>query len=423
MLVPELDYFLRSDDTPPYPYEESWEQSRDDIVCIIHTSGTTGMLQQDSDVSSTFPNIFTSGVPKPIYLRNGYLSVWDSWNTIMARHSRQITYRHMVNALTVNVCAPQWLAGLAFSLAASAFFGLTTVMLPPDMTAPFDPQLIMQICQNTGANSIASPPSLIEEFYNDERARSFLKNLDYITYVGAGLNHAVGDDLAKHTHLFPVIGSTERGACLSFEPEEASMWKTFDFVPEMGCRFEQVQGDQYELHIDRTPQHELFQCGFYSFPHLESIDTAELYSPVTTENGTRRWISCGRRDDLVKLSWLAKFHATHIEDNIAMHANVGGVFVGGEGREVPYIIIEPKNHGCIGDPEGFIDKIYKLAVESVNKRDDDEIRIPRETVMLADAALPFKRTAKMTLLRKEIERDYQYHIEELYQRRGMVRAA
>ncbi len=26
----------------PYPYDKTWEQAKDDIVCIIHTSGTTG---------------------------------------------------------------------------------------------------------------------------------------------------------------------------------------------------------------------------------------------------------------------------------------------------------------------------------------------------------------------------------------------
>lgn len=341
----------------------------------------------------------------------------------MATHTpRQITYRHMVNALTLNACAPQWLAGLAFSLAAPVFIGLTTVMLPPDMTGPFDAQLVMQICQITGATSIITPPSLIEDFCTDEGTLSFLKDLDYIAYVGAGLNHAVGDELAKYTHLFPVMGSTERGACLSFESDETSMWKSFDFVPEMGCRFEPAEDDMYELHVDRTPQYQLFQCCFYSFPHLDSINTAELYSPVTSKSGSRQWISRGRRDDLVKLSWLAKFHATHIEDSIAMQADVGAVFVGGEGRDVPYIIIEPKNHGYIGDAEIFIDRIYKLAVEGVNKKDNDEIQIPRETVMLSDPALPFKRTTKMTLMRKEVEKDYEHHIEELYRRRRMVPA-
>jgi len=58
------------------------------------------------------------------------------------------------------------------------------------------------------------------------------------------------------------------------------------------------------------------------------------------KNKTRRWISGGRKDDLVKLSWLAKFHATHIKNAIARHPQVAAVVARGESRDVPYINIE-----------------------------------------------------------------------------------
>ncbi|KAJ5620269.1 NRPS-like enzyme [Penicillium lagena] len=397
-VFPSLDDMLGGDFAPPYAYNETWEQAKDDIVCIIHTSGTTGD-------------------PSPIYLRNGYMSVWDSWKTIMSRHSpRKITYRHMENALSLTTCAPQWLAGLAFSLNAPVFLGLTTVMLPSDMIPPFDPQSIIRICQHTGANSIITPPSLIEDFYNDKEVFAFLKSLDYVCWLGAGLNHTVGDMLAQHTNLFPVIGSTERGGQLSFESDDVAMWKSYEFVPEMGSRFQQVDEDLYELHIDRTTEHQLFQCGFHTFPSLDSIDTGELYYPVKDKFGSQRWISRGRKDDLVKLSWLAKFHAAHIEDEVSRHPQVSSVIVGGEGRHVPYIIIEPKDYRDIKDPNRFLDRIYDIAIKDINKRDDDEIRIPREMIMLSDPALPFKRTMKMTVLRREVEMTYQHHIERLYQK-------
>jgi long-subunit acyl-CoA synthetase (AMP-forming) len=133
--------------------------------------------------------------------------------------------------------------------------------------------------------------------------------------------------------------------------------------------------------------------------------------------GAKRWISRGRRDDLVKLSWLAKFHATHIEDAISRPPSVKSVVVGGEGREVPYIIIEPRDQSMSGsDPEKFIDEIYNTVIYDVNERGNDEIRIPREMVMLADPGLPFKRTLKMTVMRLEVEKTYKDHIETQYLR-------
>lgn len=42
--IPSLDDLISQEngDVRQYPYEKGWEQAKDDIVCIIHTSGTTG---------------------------------------------------------------------------------------------------------------------------------------------------------------------------------------------------------------------------------------------------------------------------------------------------------------------------------------------------------------------------------------------
>lgn len=292
-------------------------------------------------------------------------------------------------------------------------------MLPPDMTtAPLDRQSIIWICQHTGAQGIITPPSMIQDFRNDKGAFGFLKSLKYVCYLGADLDHKVGDELTPYTNLFPVIESTERGGRLSFESGDPMLWKSYHFVPEMGSRFEQVGEDLYELHIDRTSEYQFFQCGFYTFPDVNSIRTEELHSPVVDQtSGTTRWVSRGRKDDLVKLSWLAKFHSSHIEDAIAHHPIVCSAVVGGEGRSIPYIITEPRDQNTVGDPDKFIDGIYDTVIYRVNEKDDDQIRIPREMVMLADPALPFKRTLKMTVMRKEVEKTYKPHIEALYRGR------
>ncbi|KAF4632187.1 hypothetical protein G7Y89_g5944 [Cudoniella acicularis] len=344
-----------------------------------------------------------------------------SWNTVFSRHHpRKITYRHMANARTLTACPPQWIAGLGFCLNAAAYIGLVTVMLPPDMDMS-NRQGIMDICKQTGARSIITPPSLIENFWTDKPTFDFLKSLDYVCWLGATLNHKVGDELAQHTNLFSVIGSTERAAQLSFVSNDVKMWNSYEFVPEMGPRFELVADDHYELHIDRTAESDLFQCGFYTFPELKTMGTEELYSPIFGKHGAKRWIFRSRKDDLVKLSWLAKFRATNIEKAIAGHPSVTSVVVGGEGHEVPYVITEPRDRSLVGDHEKFINEIYDTVIYGVNEKDIDEIRIPREMVMLSDPALPFKRSVKMTIMRKEVEKMYEEHIESLYKRWRMTK--
>ncbi|KAJ5995378.1 NRPS-like enzyme [Penicillium waksmanii] len=396
--IPSLEDILEQPNSGDiqYTYDESWEQEKNEIVCIIHTSGTTGN-------------------PKPIYLRNGFMSVFD-WILLYERHlSPKITYHHYENSLTLTTCAPQWLGGFAFTLNTAAFVGMITVLLPPDMKSPLDRESVIRICRHTGAKSIVTPPSLIEDFYNDESAFEFLKSLDYVCWLGAGLDSAIGDDLARHTHLFPVIGSTERGPQPSFEPRDAKMWNTFEFIPESGPRFEKISDDLYELQIGRTPEHDFFQGGFYVFPDLDTIPSSEIYSPVVDSYGSTRWTFRGRTGDLVKLSWLAKFHATHIESAINKHSQVNSVVMGGEGRDVPYIIVEPKDHNEIQDHKRFIDEIYDAMILSLNEKGHQEIQIPRETVMLSDPSLPFQRTLKMTIIRQKVEDSYKQHIDAMYQ--------
>lgn len=40
--IPSLEYFMDNESTPHYPYTKTWEEAKDEIAYIIHTSGTTG---------------------------------------------------------------------------------------------------------------------------------------------------------------------------------------------------------------------------------------------------------------------------------------------------------------------------------------------------------------------------------------------
>lgn len=56
IIIPALSYFLQVDACPPYPYSKTWADAKEDIVWIIHTSGTTGtfpsFLFLESEVKS-----------------------------------------------------------------------------------------------------------------------------------------------------------------------------------------------------------------------------------------------------------------------------------------------------------------------------------------------------------------------------------
>lgn len=252
-------------------------------------------------------------------------------------------------------------------------------------------------------------------------------------YLGAALDRSIGDDLCEYTRLTPLIGSTETGDQVSIRPLNRKLWYTHCFVPEIGNKMvpihytDDATTDLYESVIERLEDgtENVFQPAFWNPAHngLDRIETKELYKPIADLDGSLRWIFLARKDDLTKLSWLAKFHAADIESRIQQHPDVKSVFVGGEGRPAPYVIVELKE-GVLdrkGGEEVLVD-VYTTSVTRTNGEDIKEIRIPRETVFLAHNDKPFRRNFKQVIMRKAVEEDYRQEVEEAYKRLEKVQA-
>lgn len=241
----------------------------------------------------------------------------------------------------------------------------------------------------------------------------------------------IGDGLIEHTKVVSVIGSTETGKQAEFMPLDRKLWHTHNFVPETGREMVRIKGtgtepdgsdDLYELVLRRPTDGEpnLWQAAFWNpqYKGHDIIETKELYKPITDIDGSTRWTFTTRKDDLTKLEWLAKFHAMDVEKTIQQHPNVSCVFVGGEGKPTPFVIVEPKHHDFVGEKaEALLSDLYKLLSKNGNHA---EIKIPKETIFVTKSGKPLKRSLKQTLMRKEIEKDYSVEIEEAYVRLSKV---
>lgn len=254
-------------------------------------------------------------------------------------------------------------------------------------------------------------------------------------YAGASFDQAIGDELSMHTRLTPVIGSTEGGLRNYTIALDRKLWNTFDYVPEAPHRWVKreghggVSGELYELVFDRPAdgRPSYFNGTFWNkrwYGGVDAVETRELYSPVKDLDGATRWIFRARADDLTKLSFLAKFNATHIEARVLRNPAVKHVLVGGEGRPAPYVLIEPKD-GVLDakSADELLDDIYNETVALANKEDIGEIRIPRETVFLAKREKPFKINLKALVLRREVENEYKEEIDEVYQKFESIRGS
>ena len=93
------------------------------------------------------------------------------------------------------------------------------------------PQLIIQICKHTGAQSLITPPPLIEELLWDQTGMEVVKGVTYILWVG---NQSIGNALAPFTRLVPATGSTERRLQIFLGADYKSMWNSLSLSQKQG---------------------------------------------------------------------------------------------------------------------------------------------------------------------------------------------
>jgi acyl-coenzyme A synthetase/AMP-(fatty) acid ligase len=406
LALPSLERILSKSERKTYSYSKTFEQAAHDVIVIIHTSGTTG-------------------IPTPIEHTNGFWCAMSPGQILSKRYwPRGIAHDSWIGRTGLNCCAPQWLAGLHTMIMAPVYMDSLCIMLPPDVISP-TPELFKKVMALNQIDGLKCPPQTIVTLYEDLETRSLLKSLVYLVYLGAALDRSIGDDLCQHVKLTPLLGSTETGDQLSLKPHNRKLWYTHDFVSESNAKMVRVDSasddskDLYELVLDRAEDGKanLYQAVYWNpaFQGQTRIETKELYTPVMDSDGRTRWEFSSRKDDLTKLSWLAKFHARDIEERIQQHVDVKSVCVGGEGRPAPYVIIEMKDSVLGGDgEEQLLERLYATVIAKTNDADIEEIRIPKETVFIAKRGKPFRRNLKQVVVRKGVEEDYREEIEHAY---------
>lgn len=365
-------------------------------------------------------------------MTNAAVSLSQSAEFLAKRHSPRITNLGVRrDSVELSVYPPKWGAGLAMWTAFPAHDGTVVVILPPEATGP-SPALFKQIsARNPFLQGLSMPPQPLVALWADAESRELIKALRYVSYAGASLDPVVGDEIAQSTMVVPLIASIDGGLRFSIQPLDRMLWRSVLYVPEAPHRFVRWEGsavagdgeeDLFELVFDRPADGKpsLFQGAFWNEQVAagnDSLPQSELYAPVKDSDGSTRWVIRARTDDLIKLSFLAKFHAVDIEQRILRHSAVKHVVVGGEGRSVPYVLIEVNAEALKEKTEAkLLDEIYDEAVAPGNAKDTEEIRIPRETVALGSRDKPFRVSMKQVVLRREIEKEYSEEIEKLYRK-------
>ena len=397
LTIPSFEHWLEIK-SPHYPYTKSYEEAKFDPICVLHSSGTTGF-------------------PKPIVWYNASLNRRDSFQILSHETSNgQVLVSDRVKgSRLLSPLPPYWSMGICLLVLFPVFTDVIIVMLPTDTPLSLGVELFDRIHAKVDLDGGCYLPTHLKALSLDATAFSRMtQKLKFITYGGAPLEPWVGDLFSEAgVDVLPFVGAGETGFLLNCQPSAREDWRYYQFHPEAGCRMQRVSNSEnlYELVIDRKPQCELYQAIFVREQDLESYCTQDLYSPHPDKPDL--WLYQGRKDDLFKLSFLAKFHATDIEINAERHPKVHAALVGGEGRDEPFVVLELENK-TIPLSVNEEEVIMKEVLEVANGKGAQEFGLRKEMILITQE--PLGKTFKGTINRKAALTAFESEIENLYRR-------
>ncbi|KAK8055583.1 hypothetical protein PG993_000810 [Apiospora rasikravindrae] len=250
---------------------------------------------------------------------------------------------------------PTWLGGIMGLFALPLFYHSTPIFPPPDAPAPLPSAHALELLQ---------------------------KLSDQSSFIGKPQEKLTGAFLTP---------SHARDLCLA--PGGLELLRSLDVIMSAGAAMDGWAGDQL-------------------FPDRDTHHSEDLYEPHPTKK--HLWLHRGRADDLFKLKWMQQVKATDMERGLERHPLVATALVGGEGRPVPFIILELVSGSDEPEKMQLEEEEIESLVHEVNEQVVGQVRIPKDKLIVADPARPFRRLGKGTLDRIGVLVDYKDDIERLY---------
>ncbi|KAF4955998.1 hypothetical protein FGADI_4171 [Fusarium gaditjirri] len=400
-MIESIDHLLSV--TPkPFPYSRTIEQVRWDPLVILHTSGSTG-------------------VPKPVFLKQGVLYALEEYTHLPKFHgSSYLVSEWAERAKKIFLGMPMYHAAGTFLPLTFIYVGVSSVMPLPNQPLNVDTALDYLNC--SGADGAMLPPSVVDELAASEEGVEALAKLKVVATGGGSLSTEAGNKLANRgVVLRNSISSTELFPMAPYSPQDSKLWRYFIFDDEfMGIEWRRHDSNEYELVVRRKASDPGNQGCFYNFPELSEWRTNDIFQPHPTLKD--HWLYKGRADDIVVFSNGEKLNPVTIEGVVSDHPLVKSALVVGQGMFQAALIIEPIAEAQPKDEaesKALLDKIWPT-IEKANAETVAHGRITRNLIAFADPALPFPRADKGTIQRGKAVKLYADFISALYENAEML---
>ncbi|KAI0442900.1 hypothetical protein F4803DRAFT_517210 [Xylaria telfairii] len=397
--VGPLESWFPEEEVEPFPYNKTFEEAEWDPLCVLHTSGSTG-------------------IPKPIIVRQGMMAIGDQYTDRPYWKGRKIFIRGFTENSKRNfIPMPLFHAAALYCFLVIALYYETPIALSlPDR--PLSAESILESLAQVDAEGVVLPPALLEDMSQSNRYIEPLQKLNLVSFAGGNLATEAGNRLVeKGINLTNVISATEFLPFPIYLQTDPKLWQWFIINSEdFGADWRKAEGedDVYRLVSVRQGKHPGLQGFFYTFPELDEYDTKDLYKPHPTLPD--HWRYYGRSDDIIVFSNGEKLNPVTIESIVSDHAEINGAIVAGEGRFQPILILEPVTRPK-DEVEALelIDRVWSLVV-TANKQTVAHGQIGRDFIMLSSPEKPFPRASKGTIQRSGTIKLYKDEIEELYKK-------
>ncbi|KAI1142672.1 acetyl-CoA synthetase-like protein [Hypoxylon sp. FL0543] len=397
VVAPEREWYF-GDESTCIEYERSFEQGEWDPFVVLHTSGS-------------------SGFPKPILVRQGWLLAMDlfktmppkddvyMWSLEIARRAK----RHMIPMPFFHA------SGLYFSVFLGILCNRPCVL--PIGSKPLTADLISEYIEYSGGESIIVPPSILQDMSKVPAHVESLKKMKIVMFGGGNLASSVGNYLVKEgVPLANLISATELPYPLYFQ-KNPELWQYFVFETEKGGAEFRPNPDfpgTYQLFIKRKNKHPGIQGVFYTFPELDEYNTNDLFRPHPQLKD--HWAYAGRADTVIVFSNGEKLNPLTIENIVTDHPALKGALVVGQDRFQPAMILEPIKHPQSDEEaKALIDSVWPL-IDQANQETVAHGRIERDLIILTKPEKPFPRAGKGTIQRGISTKLYEEEINQLYEK-------